>query len=75
MPERGEKQHFMPEDVSTAYKAAREVKGGAQIPNGDFNTTFIANVITIRLTSPHRGLRTELMCFSFLSPSFASSFL
>jgi hypothetical protein len=36
----------MLEDVSTAYKAAREVKGGAEIPNGNLNTTFIANVIT-----------------------------
>jgi hypothetical protein len=51
----------MLEDVSTTYKAVREVKGGAEIPNGDFNTTFIANVIIIRLASPHRGLRTELM--------------
>jgi hypothetical protein len=46
MPERGEKQQFMLEDVSTAYEAVREVKGGAEIQNGDFNATFIANVIT-----------------------------
>jgi hypothetical protein len=44
MPLRGEKQHFIFEAVSTAYKAAHEIQGGTEIPNGSSSSSSSSSV-------------------------------